>query len=77
MNEYNERWTREKFLEYRKLKRSGYTHEMLIEHFGDDIDYSGLYNKNAHIIPYWYLVKCIENLNSQVKTEESTDLDNL
>ena len=31
MNEYNEIWTREKFLEYRKLKRSGYTDKMLIE----------------------------------------------
>lgn len=51
MNEYNERWTREKFLEYRKLKRSGYSHEMLKEHFGEDIYHSGLYNKNAYVLP--------------------------
>jgi hypothetical protein len=43
---YNEIWTREKFLEYRKLKRFGYTDNMLIEHFGEDIWESGLYNKN-------------------------------
>lgn len=41
------KWTKEKFLEYRKLKRSGYTHKMLKEHFGDVIYDSGLYNKNA------------------------------
>ena len=35
------------FIEYRKLKRSGYTDKMLIEHFGDVIYESGLYNKNA------------------------------
>lgn len=51
MNNYNKRWTREKFLEYRKLKKGGYTHEMLIEHFGEDIYYSGLYNKNAPTLP--------------------------
>lgn len=44
--DYNEIWTREKFLEYRKLKRSGYTDSMLIEHFGEDIWESGIYNKN-------------------------------
>ena len=33
MNEYNERWTREMFIEYRKLKRSGYSHQMLKEHY--------------------------------------------
>lgn len=47
MNKYNERWTREKFLEYRKLKRTGYTAKMLIEHFGEDIWESDLYNKNS------------------------------
>ncbi len=77
MNEYNERWTREKFLEYRKLKRSVYTHEMLIEHFGDDIDYSGLYNRNAQKIPYWYIVKCIENINNKEKSGGAPDLDNI
>lgn len=29
MSNYNEIWAKEKFLEYRKLKRSGYSHEML------------------------------------------------
>ena len=47
MNKYNEIWTREKFLEYRKLKRTGYTDKMLIEHFGEDIWESDLYNKNS------------------------------
>jgi hypothetical protein len=47
MNKYNDKWTRENFLEYRKLKRSGYTDKMLKEHFGDDIYYSGFYNKNS------------------------------
>jgi hypothetical protein len=76
MNEYNERWTREKFLEYRKLKRSGYTHKMLIEHFGDDIDYSGLYNKNAHIIPYDYFTKYFENKINEIRiTPEQTEYD--
>lgn len=52
MNEYNEKWTREKFLEYRKLKRSGYTHQMLIEHFGDDIYHSDMYNKGGSTLPH-------------------------
>jgi hypothetical protein len=52
MNEYNEKWTREKFIEYRKLKRNGYSHEQLKEHFGDDIWHSGLYNKNANLLPF-------------------------
>jgi len=51
MNEYNEKWTREKFIEYRKLKKSGYTDKMLIEHFGDDIYQSGMYNKNSSLLP--------------------------
>jgi hypothetical protein len=62
MNIYNERWTREKFLEYRKLKRSGYSHNMLKEHFGEDIYHSGLYNKNASIIPYDYFIKLFDNV---------------
>ena len=49
MNVY--KWTREKFLEYRKLKRSGYTHSMLKEHFGDDIYESGMYNRNGSTLP--------------------------
>lgn len=52
MNDYNERWTREKFLEYRKLKRNGLSHKMLIEHFGEDIYYSGLYNRKSNIMPW-------------------------
>jgi len=52
MNEYNERWSRESFLEYRKLKRSGYSHEMLKEHFGEDIYFSGMYNKKSTILPW-------------------------
>jgi len=67
MCDYNERWTREKFLEYRNLKKSGYSHQMLKEHFGDDIYYSGLYNKNAHIIPYDYFIKYFENKINEIK----------
>jgi hypothetical protein len=52
MNDYNDRWTREKFLEYRKLKRNGLSHKMLIEHFGEDIYYSGLYNRKSNIMPW-------------------------
>lgn len=52
MNEYNEKWTREKFLEYRKLKISEYTDEMLIEHFGEDIYHSWMYNRKSNIIPW-------------------------
>ena len=59
VNLYNEIWTREKFLEYRKLKREGYSHEMLKEHFGDDIYQSGLYNKNSSILP------CLEFLTKK------------
>ena len=52
MSDYNDKWTKENFLEYRKLKRSGYTDKMLIEHFGDDIYYSGMYNRNSNIMPW-------------------------
>lgn len=52
MNKYNDKWTREKFIEYRKLKKLNYSHDMLKEYFGDDIYYSGLYNKKSNIIPY-------------------------
>ncbi len=51
MNDYNERWTKEKFIEYRKLKRSGYTDKMLKGHFGEDIYHSGMYNKNGTSLP--------------------------
>jgi hypothetical protein len=66
MNEYNDKWTREKHIEYRKLKKSGYTDNMLVEHFGDDIYYSGMYNKNANIIPYDYFIKCAENILNEI-----------
>ncbi len=45
-------WNREDFLEYRRLKRSGYTDSMLIEHFGDIIYSSGLYNRKSTIMPW-------------------------
>ncbi len=67
MNIYNEKWTREKFIEYRKLKRSGYTHQMLIDHFGEDIYHSGLYSKNASMIPYDYFTKYFENKINEIK----------
>src|ERR1035437_3363893 len=50
--DYNERWSREKHIEYRNLKRFGYSHKQLKEHFGEDIDYSGMDNKNANILPW-------------------------
>jgi hypothetical protein len=65
MNEYNDKWTKEKFLEYRKLKRSGYTHKMLIEHFGEDIYYSNLYNRNGSTLPH--VLKYV-NFISEIKT---------
>lgn len=46
-------WTKENFLEYRRLKRSGWTHNMLKEHFGDVIYESGLYNKNGRTLPIY------------------------
>lgn len=52
MNKYNNHWTREKHIEYRKLKRNGYDQNMLIEHFGEDIYHSGMYNKNTSIMPW-------------------------
>jgi hypothetical protein len=56
-------WTKEKFLEYRKLKRSGYSHQDLINHFGDEIYESGLYNKNAHVLPYSQFVRNNQKMN--------------
>lgn len=49
---YNDKWSRENHIEYRKLKRSGYTDEMLIEHFGENIYHSGIYNKKSTIMPW-------------------------
>ena len=71
MNQYNERWTREKFVEYRKLKRSGYTDDMLKEHFGDDIYYSGLYNKNCSTLPN--ILKYTKFVNEIKINPEETD----
>lgn len=45
-------WNREKFIEYRKLKRSGYTDQQLKEHFGDDIYESGIYNKGTLLLGF-------------------------
>lgn len=57
MNLYNDKWTRDKLLEYRKLKKSGYSEEMLKEHFGDDIYYSGLYNRTSSLLPFLDFIK--------------------
>jgi hypothetical protein len=65
--EYNERWTRDKFIEYRKLKKSGYTDKMLIEHFGEDIYHSGIYNKKSTIMPW------LEFITEITITPEYTD----
>lgn len=76
MSDYNDRWTKEKFIEYRKLKRSGYTNKMLKEYFGEDIYYSGMYNKNTHIIPYDYFTQCFENKINEIKINpEQTNYD--
>jgi len=71
MNEYNERWTKEKFIEYKKLRRSGYTHEMLKEYFGEDIYYSGIYNKNGASLPN--ILKFGKFINEIKITSESAD----
>lgn len=52
MNEYNDLWTHEHFIEYRKLKKLGYSHEQLKEHFGENIWNSKIYNKNGNILPW-------------------------
>lgn len=52
MNKYNNYWTREKHIEFRKLKRNGLDENMLIEHFGKDIYHSGMYNKKSSIMPW-------------------------
>lgn len=74
MNNYNEKWTREKYLEYRKLKKSGYTEKMLVEHFGDDI-YQGFFNRNGSNLPKIYLYK---NFINEIKiSPEKTHYDSL
>lgn len=50
--EYNEKWTRDKFIEYKRLKRSGWTDKMLVEHFGEDIYHSCMYNRKSTIMPW-------------------------
>jgi hypothetical protein len=45
-------WSKDKHIEYRKLKRSGYTDKMLIEHFGENIYESGMYNRKSSIMPW-------------------------
>lgn len=60
-------WDKEKFIEYRKLKRSGYTDKMLIEHFGEDIYYSGMYNRKSSIMPW------LEFITEITITPEYTD----
>jgi hypothetical protein len=69
--DYNEIWTEQKFIEYRKLKRSGYTDRMLIEHFGDDIYYSGMYNKYGSSLPV--ILKFGKFLNEIKVTPNSTN----
>jgi hypothetical protein len=65
--EYNERWTRDKFIEYKRLKRSGWTDKMLIEHFGEDIYHSGMYNRKSTIMPW------LEFITEITITPEYTD----
>ena len=65
--EYNDRWNKEKFIEYKKLKRSGYTDKMLIEHFGEDIYHSGMYNRKSTIMPW------LEFITEITITPEYTD----
>jgi len=57
---YNNRWCKEKHIEYRMLKRDGYTQKMLIEHFGEDIYYSGMYNRTSSIMPWLDFIKEIK-----------------
>jgi len=63
-------WTKEKNIEYWKLKRKGYTFEMLKEHFGDDIYDSEYYNKNASSLPYILIKDSFPNV---VETTENIE----
>jgi hypothetical protein len=58
--EYNDIWTRDKYKEYRRLKRNGYSDKMLMEHFGEDIFHSGMYRKGAG---KFNMIKYIEFVN--------------
>lgn len=46
------KWTKDKFIEYRKLKREGWSDDMLINHFGEVIFESGIYNKKSSVMPF-------------------------
>ena len=45
MNNYNERWTRDKYIEFRKMRKDGVSIEKMIEYFGDCIFESGYVRK--------------------------------
>lgn len=64
---YNDKWNKNKSIEYRKLKRNGYTDKMLIEHFGEDIYHSGMYNKKSTLMPW------LEFITEITITPEYTD----
>jgi hypothetical protein len=51
---YNDKWTREKHIEYRKLRKEGKTREELKEHFGEDIYFSPYFNKNSNELPWLF-----------------------
>lgn len=63
----DDRWDSEKYSEYRRLKGSGYTDKMLIEHFGEDIFHSGIYNRKSSMMPW------LEFLTEITITPEHTD----
>lgn len=64
-------WSKERFIEYRKLKRNGYTDSMLIDHFGDDIYESVMYNKKGNSLPNILLFN--DYINEIKVNPESTD----
>ena len=51
---YNDKWTREKHIEYRKLRKEGKTREELKEYFGEDIYFSPYFNKNSNALPWLF-----------------------
>ena len=65
------KWTDDKKSEFRNLKKLGYTDKMLIEHFGEDIYHSGLYNKVGASLPV--LLKFGEFINEIKITPEMCD----
>ena len=64
-----DRWNKDKHKEFRRLKRSGYTDDMLIQYFGEDIYYSGMYNRKSTIMPW------LEFLTEISITPEYTEYD--